>query len=182
MVTNRQIKNRRRIFVGVEGKSEKSFVVWIKKLCDEAELCVHLDIWVAGGGDTKNIIKGSINTMTRRKNYKGNYDAALILVDHDRLESDLATDQELAALIKSKDINIIWQNPNLEGVLFRLHEGNENRFVTATDAKSKLIKLWPDYSKKINVMDIRKRLSVHDLKRAAKFDKQLQNIVSILNL
>ena len=53
MVTNRQINNRRRIFVGVEGKSEKSFVVWIQNLCDEAELRIHLDIWAAGGGDTK---------------------------------------------------------------------------------------------------------------------------------
>ena len=55
MVINRQLKNRRRIFVGVEGKSEKSFVVWIQNLCDEAEMRVHLDIWVAGGGDTKKL-------------------------------------------------------------------------------------------------------------------------------
>ena len=182
MVINRQIKNRRRIFVGVEGKSEKSFVAWIQNLCDEAELRVHLDIWVAGGGDTKNILNLSIKRMNRLKEDKGNFDAALILIDHDRLENDLATDQDLAALIKSKDIEIIWQKPNLEGVLFRLHEGNENRIVTATDAKGKLIKLWPDYSKKVTVVDIEKRFSVHDLKRAPKFDKQLQNIVSILNL
>ena len=106
----------------------------------------------------------------------------MILIDHDRLENDLAADQELVALIKSKDIEIIWQKPNLEGVLYRLHEGNENRIVTATDAKGKLTKLWPDYSKKVNVVDIEKRFSVHDLKRAAEFDKQLQNLVTILNL
>ena len=135
MVINRQIKNRRRIFVGVEGKSEKSFVAWIQNLCDEAELRVHLDIWVAGGGDTKNILNLSIKRMNRLKRDKGDFDAALILIDHDHLENDLAADQELVALIKSKDIEMIWQKPNLEGVLFRLHEGNENRIVTATDAK-----------------------------------------------
>ena len=73
--------------------------------------------------------------MNRRKSDEGDFDAALILIDRDRLENDLAADQELVALIKSKDIEMIWQKPNLEGVLFRLHEGNENRIVTATDAK-----------------------------------------------
>ena len=59
--------------------------------------------------------------MNRLKRDKGDFDAALILIDHDRLENDLAADQELVALIKSKDIEIIWQKPNLEGVLYRLH-------------------------------------------------------------
>ena len=51
--------------------------------------------------------------MNRLKEDKGNFDAALILIDHDRLENDLAADQELVVLIKSKDIEMIWQKPNL---------------------------------------------------------------------
>lgn len=42
---------RRRIFMGVEGESERSLVRWWKHLCDEAESHVHLDVVVGGGGD-----------------------------------------------------------------------------------------------------------------------------------
>ena len=55
------IQRRRVIFIGVEGKSDRAFVNFLARVCDDAGLHLHLDVKPATGGDSVAVGFGSID-------------------------------------------------------------------------------------------------------------------------
>ena len=76
------IAKRRRIFVCAEGEGERSLALWLNRLSDEQGRHLHLDIAVAGGGDTRQVVDFAVEQR------KGRDFGALVFVDSDRLEED----------------------------------------------------------------------------------------------
>ena len=173
---------RRRIFVGAEGKGEESFAKFLQIICDDECFQVHLDIRVCGGGDTQDVVEFSCTEFRQRSKLLGNYETAFILVDQDRFEQDKRSGRDPRRMLQDTSIELIWQVPNLEGVLIRLHQGNEQKFVPAKDSMRQLRKLWPGYSKNISAEELRKRFSIEDLRRVAQHDKRLRKVMELLNL
>ena len=73
--------------------------------------------------------------------------------------------------------------PNLEGLLGRLHKGRETRVIAASDAERQLRKLWPEYRKgSLSAQELKRRLALTDLRRAARHDEELRKLLRALGL
>lgn len=176
-----RIEPRRIIFIGVEGPSERSFVQLLARCCDDAELHLHLEAKPATGGDTLAIVEEANRRLERhpaRKEIK----TRIVLLDRDRLEQDLKAGRDARAFASKRKIEIVFQEPNLEGLLLRLHPGQEHRRVSTHDALAELRKVWPEYRKPPTAYQLRQRFAVSDLRRAARHDRELRKLLIAIGL
>lgn len=106
-----------------------------------------------------------------------------MLLDSDRIEQDRQAGRDAQAVASESGLKIIFQNPNLEGLLLRLHEGYENRQIAAGNSMAELCKVWPEYSKSSLTADqLTGRFDVSDVQRAARYDDELRTLLNVLGL
>ena len=176
------VEPRRVIFVGTEGRSDRSFVQFLQHCCDEARLHVHLHVEPGSGGGSVAVVRNAARSLK----HLGRKDigAKLVLLDLDRVTQDEKEGHAAQAEAAKAHLEIIFQEPNLEGVLLRLYEGHEkSRRIPASRTERALRKLWPDYDKSSLTADrLRQRFTVSDVRRAAAHDQQLGRLLEILEL
>lgn len=172
------VLRRKRIFVCAEGESERSFAQWLQILCDKNGKHLHLDIIVAGGGDSLSITRTASHQYNRRKR-DGRFYAGFALLDSDRLQRD---SQAGRAPTPETGLRLIYMRPNMEGVLLRLHPGMERLSPAVSDANRKLQQRWPNYRKPPSARDLRIRFDIDDLRRAAQNDEGLKWVTITLGL
>lgn len=181
MARRRAIPRRRRIFVGAEGESERSLAKWLSRLCDEADLHVHLDVRVCGGGDGFRIVEYSVEQYRQRRDY-GTYSAGLVLLDADRVEEDRMHGRDPSMALDGENLLLVYLQPNLEGLLYRLHRGCERREVSAPEANRLLRTVWPEYVKPTSTEALDGRFGLSELRRASRFDDHLRKALELLGL
>ena len=176
-----RIEPRRVIFIGTEGRSERAFVRFLRRCCDEAGPHVHLHVKSGSGGGSVAVIRDAARYLKGLD--KEDIDAKLVLLDRDRIVQDEREGCDARAEASKSKLEIIFQDPNLEGVLLRLHEGRESRQIVASSVKTALRKIWPQYNKSGLTADrLRQRFSSADVQRAARHDEQLARLLEILGL
>ena len=180
MSTRSRIPRRKRIFFGCEGASVRSLVTWLGRLCDESGLHLHLDQYDAGGGDGQSVIRRSVNERKKRIRNDGGYYRSIVLLDSDRLETDRQAGRDPLAV--AKGLTPVWMRPNLEGLLIRLHYGNEARETQGMDVLYELQRLWPSYRKSVSAAELHARFCLDDLRRAARHDDELKLLLEIISL
>ena len=80
-------------------------------------------------------------------------------------------------------LEIVFQQPNLEGLLLRLHEGHEQRSIRPEVAAREARKQWPEYEKaSLTAARMKRRFSLQDLQRAARHDEHLRRLLKSLGL
>ena len=182
MVWRRPIPRRKRIFVAAEGDGERALARWLQELCDEQDLHLHLDIVVAGGGDTRSVVEFAVDRRRRHTDSMGRDKGALVLVDADRLVQDRAAGRDPETVEGRERLQLIYLTPNLEGLLIRLHYGCETQFVAADDAERRLHRLWQEYRKPMPAGALGKRFDLVSLRRAAAHDPHLRDALTLLLL
>ena len=182
MAQRRPVPKRRRFFIGAEGESERSLARWLKQLCDEADLHVHLDIVVCGGGDSLTVVKHSVNQYRQRTTLYGRFSAGLIILDGDRIEEDKLHDRDPLTGLVSENLRLVYLIPKLEGLLLRLHPGYESNFVLAHEAERSLRKQWPKYDKPASAKALGRRFKLQDLRRVAQQDTNIRLVLETLGL
>ena len=176
-----RIEPRQIIFIGVEGPSERAFAQFLARCCHDAGLHLHLDVKPGNGGDSVAVVEEAKRRLERhpaRKEIK----KRLVLLDRDRLDQDLKAGRDACALASKWKIEIIFQDPNLEGWLLRLHPGQERRRVAPQDAMKELRKLWPEYRKPPTANRLRQRFDLSALRRAAEHDSELRKLLLVVGL
>ena len=177
----RLVRPRRSFFIAGEGQSERAFVRFLQHLCDEAGLHVHLDVKPQDGGGSVAVIEQAGRWLKRNRSGP-EYQARLVLLDHDRIEAEPQEGIQAQAAAARYKLTIVFQNPNLEGLLVRLHKGQEQRKIRASDAESDLRKMWPAYQKPSTAEQLRQRFTLADVRRAAVQDQHLRKLLEILEL
>ena len=177
-MAGRRIPRRRRIFVGTEGESERAFAAWLQRLCDDEGRHLHLEIFVAGGGDGAGVAEHCAKAL--RKNEP--HDRRLVLLDSDRLAEDRRNGRDPAPVSARAGIELVLLEPNLEGLILRLHEGQETRKPAPGSVENDLKKLWLGYRKWASADDLERRFGVDDLRRAARHDECLWTLLEALEL
>ena len=176
----RSVKPRRVIFIGVEGKSDQAFVRFLGHCCEEAGLHLHLKVKPGNGGDSVAVVEEAARHLKRSG--KSNISDRLVLLDRDRIEQDLQAGRDARAVASKAKLEIIFQEPNLEGLLIRLHPGQENRRIAADNTMAELRKVWPEYSKPPTADQLSQRFALSDVQRAAQYDSELQRLLEVLGL
>ena len=175
------VKPRRVIFIGVEGKSDRAFARFLQRCCDGEDRHLHLDIKPGGGGDSVTVVEEAGRYLARHS-AKRDIGDKLVLLDRDRIEADLKAGRDAQAATSRWNLKMLFQDPNLEGLLFRLHPGREQRRITAGDAMAELRKVWPEYRKPPTADQLSRRFTLSDVRRAARYDEELQKLLEILGL
>lgn len=176
------VRRRRVVFVGVEGKSDRAFVRFLGLLCDRAGLHVHLDARPCDGGDSLEVVRETARRLKRHPD-RGGIAARLVLLDADRMQADRAAGRDALTEAERCGLEAVLIEPNLEGLLLRLHEGYEARRVPAQEEEKQLRKFWSSYSKSSLTGDrLRQRFSLGALERAARHDEELRKLLIVLGL
>ena len=176
----RSVEPRRVIFIGVEGKSDQAFARFIGRCCEEAGLHLHLDVKPGSGGDSVAVVEEAARYL--RHSGKSNIPDRLVLLDRDRIKQDLQAGRDAQMVASRAKLEIIFQEPNLEGLLIRLHQGQENRKIAADNAMVEPRKVWPEYSKPPTADQLSQRFTLSDVQRAAQHDSGLQRLLTVLGL
>jgi len=143
---------------------------------------VHLDARPCNGGDSLEVVRETARRLKRHPD-RGGTAARLVLLDADRMQADRAAGRDALTEAESHGLEAVLIEPNLEGLLVRLHEGWEARRVPAQDAEKQLQGFWSSYSKSSLTGDrLRQRFSLGDLERAARHDEELRKLLIVLGL
>lgn len=177
----RLVQPRRAVFIAGEGQSERAFVRFLQRLCDEAGLHMYLDARPQGGGGSVAVIERAGRRLERNGSGR-EYQARLVLLDRDRIEAEPQEGVLAQAAAAHYKLEIVFQDPNLEGLLVRLHTGQEQRKIQAPDSESELRKLWPEYQKPPTAEQLRQRFTLDDVRRAAVHDQHLRTLLEVIGL
>ena len=181
MRRRRSVEPRRVIFIGVEGESDRAFVQFLQRCCDREGRHLHLLAKSGNGGDSVSVVEEAGRHLARHSEKRG-IGARLVLLDRDRIEQDLKAGRDAQAAASGWNLKIIFQDPDLEGLLLRLHPGCERLTIAAGDAMAELRKVWPEYRKSLTADQLLERFDLSDVQRAARHDGELQELLAILGL
>lgn len=175
------VQPRRVIFIGVEGESERAFVRFLERCCWNEGLHLALNVKLTRGGDSVSVVEEAGRHLTRRDERR-QIESRLVLLDRDRIEEDQKAGRDVQAAAVKWDLQLIFQNPQHEALLLRLHRGHEQRRVTARAALTELRRVWPQYSKPMTADELTRRFSLSDVRQAARYDQELHRLLAILGL
>ena len=177
------VKPRRVIFIGVEGESERAFARFLQRCCEREGPHLHLIIKPGNGGDSVSVVEEAGRYLARHSaSAKKDIGDKLVLLDRDRIKKDLEVGLDARAVASRWNLKMLFQDPNLEGLLFRLHPGREQRRIMAGHAKAELRKVWPEYRKPPTADQLSRRFTLSDVRRAARYDEELQKLLTVLGL
>ena len=177
----RPVQPRRSFFIVGEGQSERPFARFLQHLCDEAGLHVHLDIKPQDGGGSVAVVEQAGRWLKRNRSRR-EYQARLVLLDLDRIEAEPQEGIQAQAAATRYKLEVIFQDPNLEGLLVRLHAGQEQRKIRASNSESELRKMWPEYQKPPTAEQLCQRFTLADVQRAAIHDQHLRTLPEVIGL
>ena len=181
MRRRQSVEPRRVIFIGVEGESDRAFVQFLQRCCDREGCHLHLLAKPGNGGDSVRVVEEAGRNLARHS-ARRDIGERLVLLDRDRIEQDLKAGRDAQAAASRWNLKIIFQDPNLEGLLFRLYPGCEQRTIAAGNAMAELRRVWPEYRKPPTVDQLLERFDLSDVRRAARHDEELQEFLEVLGL
>lgn len=171
------MKPRKRIYVGCEGESKRSYVRWLQSRLDEFGLHLHLDTFVAGGGDPLAVVEACVSECKRRERQFGRYKKRAILLDSDKIGLTQDRDVKIGPLIQAATIQSIFQVFEHEALLLRHFEGQHRKRPAKGRSLVALRKVWPTYQKPADAQSLGKFISVDGLKSAMQSETELRTFL-----
>lgn len=166
---------RRRIFLGCEGESERSYGTFLHQIrAQSGTLHIEAVLLPPGGGDPLAIIDRAHAEIKRIERLYGSYAMRAVLLDKDRYNPNDDRGRLIGPLLAKADIHPIWQSPCHEALLLRHLPGCHTlRPPTAAEAMAALRRHWPDYQKGASAAYLSARLRIEHISRAAGVERDL---------
>lgn len=156
---------------------------WLEDIRNASGRRHHHDIQSLNGGGVLPLIENALKKQKERDLLRPNrFVKSFLLLDEDRYAQDGALAEDAVRIAKDKKLILIWQSPNLEGLLLRLFPKCETLSPPAASTPKKLEIKWPGYSKSFSRQDLNDRFTLEDLRRAARFDDHLLRLLRELDL
>ncbi|MYD71719.1 MAG: hypothetical protein F4W89_13410 [Acidobacteria bacterium] len=142
---------------------------------------MHLDVKPATGGDTVSVVEEAGRRIARHPGRRF-FTGQVVLLDRDRLDRDRKNGRDARITAAKWRLEVVFQEPNLEGLLLRLHPGCEQRRPTARESLLELRRVWPEYNKPPTADELVQRFGLSDVRRAARHDDELRRLLRLLGL
>lgn len=167
-------KQRKRIFIGCEGDSERGYIARIHQLLELSHQEFHLDPVILGGGDPLSMLMVAKIQLRRRENPSTPYAHRFIFVDSDRLQNAASRKAQTLTLAQELGITLVWQVPCHEGFLLRHLPNCKMKNPSSTkDAEAYLKRRWPNYQKPMNAAELTPYIDRAAVVRAASVEAAL---------
>lgn len=171
---------RKRIFLGCEGESERSYGALLARLVESQHQRIFLDtvLLQPGGGDPLALVLLAARRLREQESKRGAYVAAYLLVDADKLGNKPERDRQILAAARKAGLNLIWQEPCHEGLLLRHLPGCEQlRPATTELAFATLKQRWPGYEKNLPAAKLALVLGAEEVRRARRVTDALDRLL-----
>lgn len=171
------IPQRRRVYLGCEGESERGYGARVSRLLENQRRDVHLhvDLLRPGGGDPLALVE-----LARRRIAEGErksespYVHRAVLMDADRLGQSSPRDAQMLLIAQTAHIRIIWQRPCHEALLLRHLAGCQQlQPPTPAQALAELRQRWPDYAKGMPAIRLADQIDHAALQRVLQVEPEL---------
>ena len=176
---------RRRIFIGCEGESERSYAALLQKILDARARRFHLDAVVLnpGAGDPHELIRRAIARASDLAKRHGAYAFRAVLLDADRHDAASLMGRRTTEIARENGVTLIWQEPCHEALLLRHLQGCQGlRPSTSSEAMRMLLRHWPTYRKAMPAVSLGATLDEAAVLRAAEVEPALRGFLRFLDL
>jgi hypothetical protein len=177
---------RKRLFVGCEGESERGYAALLQRYAETDGALVHIDpvLLQPGGGDPCALVERALALLAQRERRHGDaYAARFVLLDTDKLGQSPQRDARARQLAGREGITLIWQEPCHEALLLRHLEHCANlRPATTPLALQQLAQRWPVYEKGMAAVRLAERINMAGVRRAAQGDDGLAALLAAIGL
>lgn len=177
------IRQRRRVFIGCEGESERSYVALLQKLM-EIKPDYQLIPEVLNGGDHLANIESAQKALKKHQvQARGQFVAKYVLLDSDLRGRNARRDADCDRLARQLDLRLIWQNPCHEAFLLRhLEECTQRRPPTSGESEQQLRAAWPGYEKNFGRERLSARIDIAALNRVRRVEPELEGLLILVGL
>jgi hypothetical protein len=174
------IERRSRVFLGCEGESEQAYGAFLQRVAEENGIRVHiLPANLRPAGDPLALAEKAIKVFSREEK-KGGFLGKVIILDADRLNDLLGRGQKALRLLASAGFTTVWQRPDHEGLLLRHFVGHEYDDPPRGASMDALRAVWPEYRKNMPSLDLKRKLTLADVGRAAATTPELSQLLRII--
>lgn len=171
------IPQRRRIFLGCEGESERAYGALVGRLLESRRRDRHLHVVLLqpGGGDPLALLELARKRIAEgERRSESSYFYRAVLMDVDRLGQSPARDSQIPALSQAARIRIIWQRPCHEALLLRQLDGCQQlQPPTSALALAELRQRWPEYTKGMPALRLADWIDAAAVQRALRVEAEL---------
>lgn len=173
------IPQRRRIFLGCEGESERGYGAYLRNVLEDIRQDVHLDVVLLnpGAGDPLALVERARDHIlhSEQERYAPPYEVRALLLDSDRRGTSPNRDGLALQIAANISLRFIWQEPCHEALLLRHLEGHDRlRPATSRDAIFRLTQIWTTYEKGLSALRLAQHLTHAGVLRAAAVEPDLQ--------
>jgi hypothetical protein len=176
------IPQRRRIFLGCEGESERGYGALIGRLLESQRRDVHLHVVLLkpGGGDPLALIEQARKRILEgERKSESLYVHRGVLIDGDRLGQAPLRDAQIAPIAQAARIRVIWQTPCHEALLLRHLDGCQQlQPPTSPQALAELRQRWPEYVKGMPALRLADRIDDAAIRRALQVETELAGFLA----
>lgn len=179
----KKIPQRKRVFVGCEGESERSYVALLQKMLGSGA-GYHLVAEVLSGGDPLAIVESAQKAL-RKDELSGRaaFVGKFVILDDDLRGRNAKRDQACLQLAEALGLALIWQSPCHEAVLLRHLERCGDRRLPTSRASEELLRAeWPDYVKNFGSDRLAERLDIEAVQRAGRHEPGLAALLGLIGL
>ncbi len=171
------IQQRRRVFLGCEGESERGYGALLHRLLEARRQDIHLDVVLLrpGGGDPLALVELAQRLITERERKRdAPYVVRAVLLDADRLGRAPERDARIREIAAVAKLRLIWQHPCHEALLLRhLENCRDLRPPTTEEAALQLTRRWPEYVKGLPAMRLAQRIGEKEVMQALQVELEL---------
>ncbi len=169
----------KRVFLGCEGNSERSYGAWLQALARDLHVPIVIDTYPeTGGGDQPyEIIERCISEMLNRQRRYGPYSVRGILLDSDNLGNNPERDSEAEQMARANKVRLIFQEFEHEAFLLRHITRYENQRPKKGEGREALKAAWPEYKRRFGKIQLYDRFSPEDLRRACTVEPKLRRFL-----
>jgi hypothetical protein len=180
------IPQRRRIFLGCEGESERGYATFLGQILREhhgLHVALTPEVLRPGGGDPLALVQLALHRIARNERNHGPYQLKAVLLDSDKVGADRDRDRSMRDLAADHQIRLIFQEPAHEGLLLRHLTGcQQHRPRTAAIALEALRREWPNYRKPMSSQEIAERIGEVGVRQACEVETDLREFLIELGL
>lgn len=171
------IRQRRRVYLGCEGESERGYGARVSRLLENQRRDVHLqvDLLRPGGGDPLALVELARKRIAEgERKSESPYVHRAVLMDADRLGQSPQRDAQMMLIAQTGNIRIIWQRPCHEALLLRHLAGCQQlQPPTPAQALTELRQHWPDYAKGMPAIRLADQIDHAALQRVLQVEPEL---------